>query len=67
MKQLTRMKTVWLLFTLLLTTATVCAQQRTDPRSLSFMGMPLEGLPDSVSAALVRMGFTPLAVLTLER
>jgi hypothetical protein len=23
------------------------------------MGMPLEGLPDSVSAALVRMGFTP--------
>jgi hypothetical protein len=59
MKQLTRMKTVWLLFTLLLTTPTVCAQQRTDPRSLSFMGMPLEGLPDSVSAALVRMGFTP--------
>ena len=47
------------LMLLLLTMAAGTALgQRTDPRCLHFMGIPLEGNPDSVAVALVRQGFS---------
>ena len=51
-----------LVLTLLLTVATLplaAAAQRTDPRCLSFLGIPLEGHPDSLTTALTKRGFTP--------
>ena len=47
------MKKLLLVQLLMVFTTVLCAQPVTDPRSLRFMGIPLEGSIDSLSTSLV--------------
>ena len=51
------MKKLLLVQLLMVFTTVLCAQSVTDPRSLRFMGIPLEGSIDSLSTSLVDAGF----------